>query len=345
MSRITPGTMIVAIFAVMFGLVGAYAVKRSLQEKPKEVEPPPPAVRMVRLPRASTDIKPDKPLTLGDIAIKPLDPKVLDKMIEKGTLPPDPIIDTRQLIGRILREEVKADSVFQASMFYPEGMGPNVAERLKPGYRAVTVPIKDIGAVAGFAGPGSMVDVLFRSTADPEQGIPETMVTLVESAEVLAVGQNFVPGSLGKANITMVTLAVTADQSKALKVAEGRGDMSLSMRSPGGDVVANNMGGVTLEGLLGIPPRPGPAIVDIYRAADRQTLIFNQSRGRQIQVPLPPTPANPMAPPAVPGPGVAPPQVPGVVPPQAPGAASPPPAGAGTGPSVLEFTPLPGTSG
>src|SRR2546429_104843 len=110
-SRITPGTMIVAIFAVMFGLVGAYAVKRSLQEKPKEIEPGPPPVRMVRLPRASTDIKPDKPLTIGDIAIHPTDPKELDEMIRKGKIPGEPIVDTRQLIGRILREEVKSGSV------------------------------------------------------------------------------------------------------------------------------------------------------------------------------------------------------------------------------------------
>jgi Flp pilus assembly protein CpaB len=326
--------MIVAIFAVMFGLVGAYAVKRSLQEKPKEVEPAPPAVRLVRLPRASTDIKPDKPLTLGDIAIHPTDPKVLDKMITDHQIPPDPIVDSRQIMGRILRQEVKAGSVFQASMFYPEGQGPNVAERLKPGYRAVTVPIRDIGAVAGFAGPGSMVDVLFRSMADAELGIPETMVTLVESAEVLAIGQNYVPGSLGKPNITMVTLAVTADQSKALKVAEGRGDMSLSMRSIGGDVVANSMAGVTLEGLLGLPPRLGPAVVDIYRGGDRQTLIFNQGRGRQMIIP--PAPANPMAPPP---PGAVPPPAPGAVPPAAPGAA---PQGTGTAPSVLEVAPLPG---
>jgi Flp pilus assembly protein CpaB len=325
-SRITPGTMIVAIFAVMFGLVGAYVVKRSMQEKPVEPVKQAPPPRLVRFPRASMDLKPDKPLTVGDVSITPIKYDEITKGIENGTILPEPIDDPRQVVGRILRQEVTKGSAFQASMFYPEGTVPNVAERLKPGYRAVTVPIKDIGAVSGFAGPGSMVDVLFRSTADPEQGIPETMVTLVDAAEVLAVGQNYVTGTLGKANITMVTLAVTTDQSKALKVAEGRGDMSLSMRSPGGDVVANNMQAVTLEGLLGIQPRPGPAIVDIYRGADRQTLIFNPGRGRQI--PQPPAPANPIAPPVNLDPGAAPP---------------PPPPGAGVVPPAAEIAVPPGT--
>lgn len=333
MSRITPGTMIVAIFAVMFGLVGAYAVKRYLQ-----VQPPPPASqpappRVYRFPRASMDLHPDKPLTIGDVSIAPLTQEQITKGVKDEDILPDSIVDPKQVVGRILRQPVKKGSSFQASMFYPEGTVPSVAEQLKPGYRAVTVPIKDIGAVAGFAGPGSMVDVLFRSIADVEQGIPETMVTLVEAAKVLAVGQNYVPGTLGKPNITMVTLAVTVDQSKALKIAEGRGDMSLSMRSVVGDVVASNPAGVTLEGLLGIPPRPGPAVVDIYRAGNRQTLIFNPARGRQIV--LPPNPVNPVAPPAAPGQDVAPPPPPGAVPPTPPGT--------GAAPSVLEITPLPGT--
>jgi len=297
--------MIVAIFAVMFGLVGAYTVKRYLQAAPPVESKAPDLPRMVRLPKASMDIRPDKPLTIGDVSINPIEYKELTKQVRDGLILEDPITDARQVVGRILREEVKKGSAFQASMFYPEGMGPNVAERLKPGYRAVTVPIKDIGAVSGFAGPGSMVDVLFRSHPNPEEAIPETIVTLVEAAQVLAVGQNYVPGTLGKTNITMVTLAVTNDQSKALKVAEGRGDMSLSMRSPTGDATAQNMQAMTLEGILGLPPRIGPAVVDIYRGGSRQSIIFDRGRAREI--PPPPAPINPLAPGVNPGVDVAPP--------------------------------------
>src|SRR5262245_45694614 len=106
-SRITPGTMIVAIFAVMFGLVGAYAVKRSLQEKPKEIEPGPPPARMVRFPRASMDLKPDKPVTIGEVSITTTKYDEITKAINEGRILPEPIDDPRQVVGRILRQEVK----------------------------------------------------------------------------------------------------------------------------------------------------------------------------------------------------------------------------------------------
>jgi Flp pilus assembly protein CpaB len=95
----------------------------------------------------------------------------------------------------------------------------------------VTIPIEHISAVQGFARPGSFVDVLFRSRAEEER--PEVTITLLERVKVLAVNKN----TLTEKNVELegggaVTLSVTPIQAKSLKVVEGRGELSLTLRNP-----------------------------------------------------------------------------------------------------------------
>jgi len=70
--------------------------------------------------------------------------------------------NVQQILGRTLVSEHKKGEAFLPEMLYPEGMGPSVLDSLKPGFRAVSIPIQNIQAVAGFARPGSIVDVPYR---------------------------------------------------------------------------------------------------------------------------------------------------------------------------------------
>ena len=179
MSRLSPGTVIVAIFAVLFGLVGAYAVRKSMQKPEKETPEP----RMSIVPVASIDLEPGRRLTLGDVALL----RLTDEQVKDRGFPEGYMTNPQQIIGRILRDPNKQGEVFLTQQFYPEGMGPSIAERLKPGFRAVTVPIAANAAVSGMATPGSFVDVIFRTEARAEENLPATPVTLLESVEVLAI--------------------------------------------------------------------------------------------------------------------------------------------------------------
>jgi pilus assembly protein CpaB len=168
---------------------------------------------------------------------------------------------------------------------YAEGTGPNLGEKLKPGHRAVTLSIADTGAVGGFAAPGSVVDVLFRVT--PRRGsrnttVPEATIRLLEGVEVLALGSSSTPGSRSGTssnnNTSSVTLAVTADQANALKVVEGRGELSLALRNPNEAAIAGTSAKMTLEELLGIKPDAPPFIAEIYRGTSRQTVTFERDQ-------------------------------------------------------------------
>jgi Flp pilus assembly protein CpaB len=160
-------------------------------------------------------------------------------------------------------------------------MGPSISERLKPGYRAVTIPIQNDAAVAGMATPGSVVDVILRTRPAAAEPIPETTVTLLEGVEVLALGRVATPGvqmvgdARGRSEVT-VTLAVSPRQANALRVVEGRGELSLAMRNPSDRVISADSAPQTLHGLLGLVPAQRHA-TEFYRGTARSTVTFTGS--------------------------------------------------------------------
>lgn len=237
MNRVSPGTMTVVIFAILFGLGGAFLVRQQMNQpqlpplsdinlQPKEVQ--------VIVPVAGVDLEKGRTLTLHDVVIHSFTPEQFAKSKFAGQ---SFMRSTNQLFGRILNRDLVKGSVFLPENFYPEGFGPGVAERLQPGFRAVTVPIQNVGAVQGFAAPGSIVDVLFRS--NPEGQRPEVTMTLLEEVQVLALNTNVLSGQ--RVDVEMdgtVTLSVTPAQAKVLKVVEGRGEITLTLRNPN-DEIAN----------------------------------------------------------------------------------------------------------
>ncbi len=176
---------------------------------------------------------------------------------------------------------MKKGEAFTPDKFYPDGAGPSIAERLKSGYRAITVAITGADAIAGFAVPGSIVDVLFRSKAAPPDD-PQETITLIQGAEILALGNNSVLGKLGGINansaLNPVTLAVKIEDASKLLVVEGQGDLSLTLRGPADATTASNVPPLSLDQLLQRKKRLGPWVADVYRRGSRQTLRFNRDQ-------------------------------------------------------------------
>lgn len=236
MAKVSSGTMTVTVFAALVGLGGAFVVRQTMQRPaPVETAAPAAAPAPVIVPLAAMDLQPGRKLTLNDIAPRRLTQEEFKKSeFRKVTF----LSSTTQIQGRSLRKAVPAGRPFQPDDFFPDGAGPDIADRLQAGYRAVTVPIESVGSVNGFAVPGSIVDVLFR--AKPEGVRPAVTLTLLERIEVLAFNVNTTQGMRDPAlnnnlQTATVTLAVTPQQAKILKVVEGRGDMSLTLRNPKDD--------------------------------------------------------------------------------------------------------------
>jgi pilus assembly protein CpaB len=274
MTRVSPGTILVGVFAVLFGLVGAYAIRQELMKKPAEPVAVAPAPRPVFVPVASVDLEPGRELNLSDIAMVQVLPEELEARGYTGPY----MRNSEQIVGRILRAPVTKGATFFTEMLYPEGVGPSIAERVQPGFRAVTIAIASDDAVAGLATPGSLVDVIFRAQANEEDQTPETTITLLEGVEVLAIGRTSTPGAqtadeTRPGRDVTVTLAVAPKQANALRVVQGRGELSLAMRNPHDVVAATDGSPQTLDSLLGLP-RPKSFSTEIFRGSTRNTVTF-----------------------------------------------------------------------
>ncbi|MHC4879810.1 MAG: Flp pilus assembly protein CpaB, partial [Planctomycetota bacterium] len=236
MSRLRPGTVIIMVFAAIFAVAGAFVVRGVLNKQVAvEAEAPQatgPATRYV--PVAATSLPDGRKVAVGDIAVLSFtDAQFATSKYAKTAF----LRDSQDFIGRTLKTPLKPGDTFGPDSFYPEGSGPNVADDLAPGKRAVTVTVDGSGMVDGFANAGTVVDVLFRSEKLEDSGIDETTVTLLHAIEVLAVNRTSTEGILpvddrGRPlDEVKVTLQVSPAEANVLKAIEGRGILSLALRS------------------------------------------------------------------------------------------------------------------
>jgi pilus assembly protein CpaB len=286
--------MTVGIFAVLFGLVGAYALRAALVG---DAPPPPPAPRTTEVPLAARDLPAGREIQEGDIKLLVMsqaDMEARNLPLEQTMLSP------AQIIGRVILEPIAEGGAFLTTNMFLEGTGPKLSDKLKPGMRAITVPINNLAAVGGSTVEGSFVDVLFKSRARPANmatgrpEIPETTITLLENVEVLSVGRSAPAPTTGTegldvrqtngrnqgpTGIVSVTIAVTPDQANVVKAVLGQGDMSLALRSSAADG-ASTPNKYTLEGVLGLSARTHAMNrIDIFRGGwGRQTTYYQDDK-------------------------------------------------------------------
>jgi len=338
MSRIDSGTILIAFFAILFGLVGAFILRKSLQPKEQgqvveaKVERRP---AKLKVPLASRNLKAGTQITLDDVALFSLTRDEMKEHDIKRIFMSNP----DQIIGKTLAVDLERGETFDTKNFYPPGMGPGIIDRLEPGQRAVTIDVSATNALIGFAGAGQNVDVLFHFGEEPRfynrfndrdrdlanrnaQGpwtpdhwgynaptnvsdydathgayqrrrignsFQSATVTLVQDATILALGQRVAETAdssrLQSDERVHITLAVTPDSAELLRVAQGHGELSLTLRGKGDNEVVKDRTPKTLDQIIPTKERGVAAPVqrtirdlDIYRGKQRTRVRFSQAK-------------------------------------------------------------------
>ena len=189
---------------------------------------------------------------------------------------PGAITDPHQAIGDVSLIAIPMNStVTDTKIGQPASVG--LTARLKPGMRAVTIPVDAIKSVNGMIQPGDRVDVL-ASVAKGSGDRPRTYA-IIRGALVLALNNTIEPipdqspapaGQQGAVPST-VTLGVSVQQASLLTVADLNANLRLALRSPNEPIHAESSEPIDFQDATpqprNVPPPVAPVPAPIAVAA------------------------------------------------------------------------------
>ncbi|MGZ3181779.1 MAG: Flp pilus assembly protein CpaB [Telluria sp.] len=172
-----------------------------------------------------------------------------------GSTPQGAFTDLKAVEQRTLKSSLaKGEPVLERKLA-PVGTQGGLSAVIAEGKRAMTVRVNDVVGVAGFALPGTYVDVMVNAQQEHAKGEEARQIskTVLEHVLVLAVAQEAGRDDTKPKVVSAVTLELTPDDAEKLDLARSVGTLSLVLRNQvDGQRVATS--GVTKNELFGIVP-------------------------------------------------------------------------------------------
>jgi pilus assembly protein CpaB len=171
----------------------------------------------------------------------------------KDSVPQGAFNDPTRLNGRVVLVSFQRGEPLTEARLAPVGAKGGLSAVVPEGRRAMTVRVNDVVGVAGFALPGTYVDVMVNTQAegtqrnDRDRSISKIVL---ERILVLAVAQEADRDATKPKVVNAVTLEVTPRDAEVLDLARSVGTLSLVLRNPS-DPVRTPTAGITKSELLG----------------------------------------------------------------------------------------------
>jgi pilus assembly protein CpaB len=168
------------------------------------------------------------------------------KKVPRKGLSPDYLSNPISVYGKVLIVPVVENQVINRNFLISEGSGAQLASKLQPGMRAVSVPVSKHSVMGGLLYPGCLVDVIatFRLGYEETKG-QAISTTLLHGVQVLAVQSESIVSKSDEEekkpkttaitrteSLLTVTLMVDNRQAEALQLAMNQGKITLAMRNP-----------------------------------------------------------------------------------------------------------------
>jgi pilus assembly protein CpaB len=137
------------------------------------------------------------------------------------------------LVGATVRSDIAKSEPIVSGKIVRGGDGGFMSVVLKPGMRAIAVPVNTETGVGGFIQPGDRVDLMQSYSDNTRHGGPAFVTqAVVSNVRVLAVDQSTDPPRNGKSAVAAtITLEVPAGAAGQIVEAKARGGMMLALRS------------------------------------------------------------------------------------------------------------------
>ena len=168
---------------------------------------------------AARDLEPGAPLTASMLQLTPW---------PSGAVPVGAFVDIKKLEGRVIRSPVfKGEPVLDPKLA-PVGTKGGLTSIIQSGKRAISVKVNEVVGVAGFALPGSFVDVMVNTTDSKNKSVSKIVIRRIL---VLAVAQEANRDETKPKVVSAVTLEVTPAEAEKIDLARSIGSLSLVLRN------------------------------------------------------------------------------------------------------------------
>ena len=180
----------------------------------------------------------------------------------QANLPPGNFGEVEKLHGRVVTGTVQRGEPLIEARLAAAGTKGGLSAVVPQGKRAMTVRVNDVVGVAGFALPGTFVDVMVNTQTEGAKANDRDRTIskiVLDRILVLAVAQEADRDSTKPKVVNAVTLEVTPPQAELLDLARSVGTLSLVLRNQSESAAATTLG-ATKELLLGTgkPPAEPP---------------------------------------------------------------------------------------
>lgn len=233
----TRRTSIILSVAVVSGLLASYLML--LYARRQEQRLAGGRVEQQRVVVATSDLPVGTRLTAGVVAARDW---------PKNGAPEGAVSEPETVVGRLVKGEIARGEPILDHRLFPRDLAgaPGIMSVLvPPGKRAMAVGVNEVIGVSGFILPKNRVDVIATRT-DARAG--KSTETILQSVEVLAVGERLDQRGEQHIKVPTVTIAVTPEEAEQLALALHEGKIHIVLRSVMDPEVVN----------LAKPPRPSP---------------------------------------------------------------------------------------
>ncbi len=261
------GFFLLAGFAAMFAALVVYSALKKREAEVRQA-----MVQTVNIVVASKDL--------------PLGVKIDPSSVELARWPRDSVpagsyTDPASVVGSFVKGAfVKNEPIVAAKLFVGEKTAGVMPLLIPPGMRAMSVPVDEVGDIAGFVMPRARVDILVAIQNVGNLTQPFSKVVL-QDIEVLAVAQEM-EGDKDKPKVVkVVTLLVTPEEAERLALASREGQLRLALRNYEDNKIVLTHG-VDVRQMLGVFSPALPTLTS--QAVSRRAMLMRVKPLKTFQV-------------------------------------------------------------